>query len=165
MTWIMAAWTFLKSSKWARWGIAGGIILIIILANLNTVINTTKKWKAVIEAIKNPAKTETVYIDRVIERTITKTVKGDTITVEKIKEVAGKTTESKPVIPEVPASVTRGNKSFYISGGAGYGLGDNQPTYLLGGGVYLLDWVSVGAQVQAKQDGGARAFVIASIYF
>lgn len=112
------------------------------------------------DALKNPATRETVYVDRYIDRIITKNAKGEPVIKETVREVEKKTAESTPLIP---TSETR-HKSFYLSGGIGTEIDAIKPIYTVGGGIIMLDSITLGPRV-VLDNGRASVYVELSVLF
>jgi hypothetical protein len=161
LTALLAVWNLIKGSRAAKIGLAVLVLAILVLIFWPKLIDTYGRWKATIEAIRNPAQTKVIYKDRIIERVQTVTKEGKPIIIEHIREREGEQTESKPVIPTAPAP--RG-KTIYLTGSAGTSQRFNELDYGVGAGVFLNESISIGVRGE-KQGDAIRGFVDFTLYF
>lgn len=150
-------------------------VCLVILGGLTVAIlaqwANLKSWAVRKLAIEKPAKIETVvkieYRDRWHDRIIIERPDGTKITKESTHE-SGTTTStahvvSTPMIPEAkPQKIN--THSYYISGGVGAPLSNTQMEYLLGGGIYVFDWLTVGVQIQTNGE-EVRGYGLITVLF
>ena len=166
--------TIKNISGWKRTGIII-LVCLVVLGSLTAVILSRwaeiKSWTVKKLAIEKPAKiiteTKIEYRDRWRTKIIIEQPDGTKITRESTHEAASTTTNAHSVsTPTIPGEnqKTSHTKNYYLTGGIGSSVADPHLTYLLGGGVYLCDWLAIG--VQAQSDGqSAAGFALITISF
>jgi hypothetical protein len=151
--------TIKNISGWKRTGIII-LVCLVVLGSLTAVILSRwadiKSWTVKKLAIEKPAKIITEikieYRDRWRTKIIIEQPDGTKITRESTHEAAATTTNAHSIsIPVIPGEDRKKHhaKNYYLAGGIGASADDPHIIYLLGGGVYLCDWLAVGLQAQS----------------
>lgn len=148
--------------------VAIGVTSAVIMNQWSTI----KAWTVKKLAIEKPAKviieTKIEYRDRWRNRVIIEQPDGTKITHENSHETSGTTltanTTSIPIIPESKQE-NKNSSSYYITGGIGFSLGNIDPIYVIGGGVHITSWLSVGVQLQSNSQYKTAGLALVTISF